>query len=229
VLLTGVGRTGQVGEEVARAFARHRADLVLVDRDAAAGAARAADLSSLGARTVAHTCDLTDAAALDRVRADVERDAPSGLAAFVHVAGGFAASGPVAESDPAVWHQQIAANLTTAYLTTRAFLPLLRRARGSIVYFASAAALPGASVSKVAAYAAAKTGVLTLMRAVAAEEKDAGVRANALAPTSIRTESNVATMGGDVRYVERETVAWWVLHLAHPDSGPVSGQVLKLG
>jgi len=36
-------------------------------------------------------------------------------------------------------------------------------------------------------------------------------------------------MGADVKYVERETVADWVLWLASPSSGPVSGQIVKLG
>jgi NAD(P)-dependent dehydrogenase (short-subunit alcohol dehydrogenase family) len=227
VLLTGAGRTGQVGEAVARAFAQRGADVILIDRERADERAR--ELDSLGTRAHAHACDLADAAAVERVRADVEAEAPEGLAAVVLLAGGFGATGPIAESDPAEFARQITINLTTAYLTTRAFLPLLRKARGSIVYFASAAALPGASVSQVSAYAAAKSGVVTLMRAVAAEERDHGVRANALAPTNIRTTTNVASMGSDVRYVERETVAHWVLHLVDPDSGPVTGQVIKLG
>ena len=160
---------------------------------------------------------------------EVSAEAPEGVHALVHLAGGFAASGPVAESDPEVWNRQIAINLTTAYLTTRAFLPLVRAARGSIVYFASAAALPGAPVAELSAYAVAKTGVLTMMRAVAAEERTTGVRANALAPTSIRTATNVASMGDEGRYVERDTVARWVLYLTDPASGPVSGQVFRLG
>ena len=81
----------------------------------------------------------------------------------------------------------------------------------------------------MAAYAAAKGAVITVMRAVAAEEREAGVRANALAPTSIRTGDNVRSMGSDVRYVSREAVANWVLWLASPLSEPVSGQVIRLG
>jgi NAD(P)-dependent dehydrogenase (short-subunit alcohol dehydrogenase family) len=122
-----------------------------------------------------------------------------------------------------------AINLTTAFVATRAFLPLVRQARGSMVYFASAAALPGASVARMSAYAAAKGGVVTLMRAVAAEEKAHGVRANALAPQAIRTDQNLSSMGEDHQYVERETVAAWVLWLCSIASGPISGQVIRLG
>ena len=113
-------------------------------------------------------------------------------------------SGPVAESTLDVWNRQIAINLTTAYLTTRAFLPLLRAGSGSIVFFASEAALPGSTGANRSAYAVAKTGVATLMRSIAAEERKNGVRANALAPASIRTAANVAAMGDDARYIERE-------------------------
>jgi NAD(P)-dependent dehydrogenase (short-subunit alcohol dehydrogenase family) len=66
-------------------------------------------------------------------------------------------------------------------------------------------------------------------RAVAAEERAHGVRANALAPTNVRTATNLAAMGSDIAYVERETVAEWIAFLCSPASGPVSGQLIKLG
>ena len=122
----------------------------------------------------------------------------------------------------------ITINLTTAFVATRAFLPLVRRARGAMVYFASTAALPRASVSNMSAYAAAKGGVVTLMRAVAAEEKGNGVRANAVAPLAIRTAENLASMGEEHQYVERETVAAWVLWLS-TRAAAVNGQVIRLG
>ena len=46
---------------------------------------------------------------------------------------------------------------------------------------------------------------------------------------NIRTATNIATMGDDARYVERQTVAHWVLYLTDPSSGPVTGQTFKLG
>jgi 3-oxoacyl-[acyl-carrier protein] reductase len=98
-----------------------------------------------------------------------------------------------------------------------------------VVFFASASALPGAAVSRLSAYTAAKGGVITLMRAVASEERDYGVRANALAPTSIRTKSNLSSMGEQTNYVSRETIADWVMWLCSSSSGPVSGQVIKVG
>src|SRR5687767_14645021 len=139
-------------------------------------------------------------------------------------------SGKVSDSDPEAWARQLGIGLTTAYLTTRAFLPLVRRRRGSIVFFASAAALPGGRIGGMSAYAVSKAGVITLMRAVAQEERETGVRANALAPTSIRTATNIESMGPDARYVEREEVADAVRFLCFsPASLAISGQVIQLG
>jgi NAD(P)-dependent dehydrogenase (short-subunit alcohol dehydrogenase family) len=148
---------------------------------------------------------------------------------LVAAAGGFAMSGPVAESDFAAWQQQLQISLITAYLATRAFLPALRAARGSIVYFASAAALPGAKTASMSGYAVAKAGVLALMQAVSQEERGNGVRANALAPTSIRTAANVSAMGANQSYVERESVADAVEWLASDGARDVTGQVIRMG
>jgi NAD(P)-dependent dehydrogenase (short-subunit alcohol dehydrogenase family) len=227
VVVTGVGRRGQAGEVVAAEFARHGASVVVVDRDDKVKE-RASDLSSHG--TIhPFACDLTDPVAAGELSASVSRLAPDGVAAVVHMAGGYAEGGPVADTEPSAWHKLIAINLTTAFVATRAFLPLVRRARGTMVYFASTAALPGAAVTNMAAYAAAKGGVVTLMRAVAAEEKANGVRANALAPLAIRTSENLESMGKDRQYVDRETVAAWVLWLCSRAAGFVSGQVVRLG
>lgn len=228
-VITGIGAKGQAGEVIARVLAERGARILGVARSATEADARAADLQAAGHDARAFAADLSD---LDQVAAlarDVGAASDGRIDALVHVAGGFAMSGPVAESDPAVYHAQLAINLTTAYLVTRAMLPLVRAARGAIVYFTSAAALPGASTARRWAYAAAKSGVIALARAVAEEERDAGVRANAIAPTAIRTAANLAAMGERVRYVEREDVAATVAWLCSDDARAVSGQVIELG
>jgi len=228
-ILTGVGREGQVGEAIARDFAERGATLALIDRTPGQVEQRAAALRAAGHDVTAHACDLTDAAAVATVVRTLA-DAHGGRAdALVHLAGGFAMSSPVAEADPALLARMLAINVTTAFLATRACLPLLRAGRGSIVYFASAAALPGATGAEMSAYAIAKSGVLALMRAVAAEERAHGVRANALAPTTIRTADNVAAMGADARYVERDSVAAVVRWLCSDAARDVTGQVIALG
>ena len=228
VVLTGVGREGQVGEAVARAFAERGARVFLVGRREDEVRARADALIAAGLRSAALSADLSDPVAVEALAARV-RDATGGrVHALVHLAGGFAASGPVADSDVAVWTRQVTINLTTAYVTARAFLPLLRATKGAIVFFGSEAALPGARVAGIAAYAAAKTAVLTLAQAIAQEERDNGVRANALAPAAIRTAANLAEMGADTAYVTREAVADVVLWLCSDAARAVTGQVVRV-
>jgi NAD(P)-dependent dehydrogenase (short-subunit alcohol dehydrogenase family) len=66
------------------------------------------------------------------------------------------------------------------------------------------------------------------MRAVAQSERPNGVRANALAPSSIRTTANVQAMGEAVRYVEREEVGDAVLYLCSAAASAVNGQLIAL-
>jgi NAD(P)-dependent dehydrogenase (short-subunit alcohol dehydrogenase family) len=228
ILLTGVGRQGQVGEIVARAFAERGATVLMVDRVAEAAEARARVLVEQGHRAGGYGCDLTNVDDVGELVARVRREHGDRLDALVSMAGGFASSGTVADGDVDLWHRMFAINLTTAYLSTRAFLPLLRASGGAIVYFASEAALPGSRVAGTAPYAAAKAGVVTLMQAVAQEERANGVRANALAPGAIRTATNVQSMGSDKRYVEREDVAAAVVWLCSNAARAVTGQVIRL-
>ena len=228
VVLTGVGAKGQVGEAVARAFADLGASLVLVDRTADKVRERVDEITSSGGSARGYACDLTNEGSVASLIDSVRRECGDRVNALVHMAGGFAMSGPVAESALDVWQRQISINLTTAYLTTRAFLPLLRPAQGAIVLFSSEAALPGAIGSNRSAYAISKIGVASLMRSIANEERKNGVRANAVAPISIRTAANVSQMGESARYIEREQVASIVTFLCSNAASAVTGELLPL-
>ena len=229
VVITGIGRKGQVGEAVARAFGERGARLVLVARSEQHARDRAADLPATGAQVMAFGADLADAAAAENLAARVLAATGSRLHALVNLAGGFAASGPVADADPREWHRMLEINLLTAMNATRVFLPALREARGAIVYIASEAALPSSRPAGIGAYAAAKGAVVSLMRAVAAEERTRGIRANALAPGAIRTADNIASMGEHAAFVERDAFAEAVLWLCTDASRAVTGQIIRLG
>ena len=228
VVLTGVGHEGQVGETVAQAFAERGARVFLVDRQESLARARADALVAAGLRAAGLGADLTDAPVVDSLATQIREATRGRVHALVHLAGGFAMSGPIADSDPAAWSRQFDINVTTAYLTIRAFLPMLRATKGAIVVFGSEAALPGARVAGMSAYAAAKTALLSLMQSIAQEERDAGVRANALAPASIRTARNLAEMGADAAFVTREAVADAVVWLCSDGARSVTGQVIRV-
>jgi NAD(P)-dependent dehydrogenase (short-subunit alcohol dehydrogenase family) len=63
---------------------------------------------------------------------------------------------------------------------------------------------------------------------VAQEEHMHGVRANAVAPTAIRTNANLDSMGDKFPYVEREAVATMIAFLCSAAAVNVSGQVIEL-
>ena len=228
IVLTGVGREGQVGEAVAAAFAELGARVFLVDRQEGEARARADALVAAGRRAAGLGVDLTDETAVAAL-AERVRDATGGrVHALVHLAGGFVSSGLVADSDASLWARQFLVNATTAYVTARAFLPMLRVTKGSLVFFASEAVLPGGRTAGVSAYAASKSALVSLMQSIAQEEGARGVRANAVAPTAIRTAANLATMGPDAAYVTREEVANVVLWLCSEEARAVSGQVIPV-
>lgn len=228
VVVTGVGQAGQVGAHLAHAFGGEGARVLLVGRTADDVEARTRELATDGIAVASFAADLADPARVAALADELRAAAGDGIDALVNAAGGFAATGPVRATEPDAWQRQLTINLATAFLTTRALLPLLRLRRGAIVYFASVAALPGATGAGTAAYAAAKSGVLALMRAVAAEEGAAGVRANAVAPSAIDTAANAASgMTGPM--VSREAVADTVLYLCSDAARAVTGQTLRLG
>ena len=227
VVVTGVARAGQVGAFVAQSFAAHGARVSIVARSISDAIARAEDMRSRGLDVHPFACDLADPAATAALARDVIAGAGR-VDALVNAAGGFSLSGAVGESDPAILAHQLSINLSTAYATTRAFLPALRASRGAVVFVASAAALPSARVKNISAYAIAKGGVITLMRAVAQEEHASGVRSNAIAPGTIRTPENVAKLQPDTRFVEPASVASTIEFLCSPAAAQLTGQVIEL-
>lgn len=227
VLVTGVGAKGQVGEAVAGALLDRGDTVLIVSRSPDEVSERAGDLSARGA-VHGYPCDLSKPNEVARLADQVRSEHGDTLDALVNLAGGFGSSGAIAQSDPTAVNRMMDINFRTAYLTTRSFMPLVERAKGSIVFFASEAALDGARSSGVAGYVAAKAAVLALMRSVADEGREKGVRANALAPAAIRTATNEHSMPAKTRYVEREEVASSVLFLCSPAASAISGQVIRL-
>jgi NAD(P)-dependent dehydrogenase (short-subunit alcohol dehydrogenase family) len=227
-VVTGVGRPGQVGEAVAREFGRRGATVAVIDRSEALAEERAASMRADGLAVSAYGCDLADADATAIVARRIAAANGGRIHALANLAGGFAMSGAVAESDPAGLQKQLSINLGSAYGATRAFLPFLRTAKGAIVFMAAAAVLPGGKLAGMSAYAVSKAAVVTLMRCVAQEERAHGVRANALAPTAIRTSTNLASMGDKFPYVEREAVAAMVAFLCSSGAANINGQVIEL-
>ena len=85
-----------------------------------------------------------------------------------------------------MWEAVLGVNLTGAWNTARATVPLLLRQGGAMVFVASIAGLKG--IENLAAYAASKHGVIGLTRTLASELAPRGVRVNAVCPTNVGTD-----------------------------------------
>ncbi len=134
--------------------------------------------------------DVTDREALLAALSPEEHGA---LDILVNNAGAGGAA-PLAKLDRAMWDEAIALNLTSAYEACRAVLPgMVARGRGRVVNVASTAGLRG--YPRVAAYVAAKHGLVGLTRALALEVAASGVTVNAVCPGF--TDTDMVTRGAE--------------------------------
>jgi NAD(P)-dependent dehydrogenase (short-subunit alcohol dehydrogenase family) len=225
VLVTGVARAGQIGHAVAHAFGKAGARLVLVDRNAVAVAERVKEFAAEGIDAKPAAGDLTepDIAAL-AVETAVKHHGR--LDAIVNVAGGLTTYGPVEQSAADAFDREIAINLKTAFLMSRAGVEALARSRGAIVNFASVAYFRPAG--QLAVYSAAKAGVAAFTQSLAVELWPRGVRVNAIAPAMVRTPDNVAQAGEGARFVEMDQLIGAVLFLAGDTSSGITGHILPV-
>jgi NAD(P)-dependent dehydrogenase (short-subunit alcohol dehydrogenase family) len=224
VLITGVGDRGQVGYALAARCLAAGARVVVTNRSGELQAIADA-LAASGGDVVAVNADLTAPADVERLLATT-RDRFGRLDALVHAAGGLGVIKAIADTTLGEFRSELERNATTTYLLLHAALPLLRESRGAIVTFASPAG--ERAVAQLGAYSAAKAGVIALTRAIALEERDNGVRANAIAPGLIDTDQNRASAGADTKFVTREQIEDVVLFLASEASSGITGQTIPV-
>jgi NAD(P)-dependent dehydrogenase (short-subunit alcohol dehydrogenase family) len=133
-----------------------------------------------------------------------------------------------AGGDLSGWTDLFRMNLLTAVTATKAALPHLRATQGAIVNVGSAPAKKAGA--GMGAYAASKAGVLRLTESVAEEEKNAGVRVNAVLPTIIDTPRNRADMpkADFSRWVKPDDIAKAILFLLSDSAAAITGAELLI-
>jgi NAD(P)-dependent dehydrogenase (short-subunit alcohol dehydrogenase family) len=151
------------------------------------------------------------------------------LDVLVHVLGGFAGGMSVAETDDATWEQMRDLNLTSAFYVLRAAIPHLRKsAAGRFVAIGSLTALePHAGLG---AYVAFKSALVSLVRTVALENRDAGLTANVVLPGTMDTPANRKAMpGADFsKWLKPADVADLILLLADERAAHITETVIPI-
>jgi NAD(P)-dependent dehydrogenase (short-subunit alcohol dehydrogenase family) len=224
------GAAGALGSEVARKLSARGDRVVLVD-----GAAARARLEQLAAGlpgTSVVAGDITD----DRTWSDalprIERElgAPPTLAALI--AGAWRGGAPLhQEKDDEIWKTMMSTNLETVHRSLVRLLPaMVARKRGSVVVVGSRAAEQPWAGAGAAAYAASKSAVVALARAVAAEVLEHGVRVNAILPSTMDTPANRAAMpkADPNRWVSLDSAAGVVAFLLSDAARDISGAALPV-
>jgi NAD(P)-dependent dehydrogenase (short-subunit alcohol dehydrogenase family) len=224
VLVTGVGRAGQIGNAVALAFGRAGAKIVACDLNAVGVAERVREFAAAGVDARPCAGDLTqpDIAAL---AVETALRHFSRLDVVVNVAGGLTTYGPLEELSSTALDREIAINLKTTILVSQAAIGALTASAGSIVNFASIAYFH--PQSPMAVYVAAKAAVAGFTQSLALELRDRKIRVNAVAPGMVRTGDNVAAAGDTAQYVEMADITNGVMSLADASSS-VTGHILPI-
>jgi 3-hydroxybutyrate dehydrogenase len=242
-VVTGAGKG--IGRSIALALADAGADVAVTARTAADLDRLTAEIQAMGCSSLAMPCDVTDVEQVQHMAARFIND--FGIDILVNNAGG-AGSHKFLNHPDELWHHMLALNLTSVYYVTKAFAPkLIEQRSGRIITVASMASRVGGSY--IAAYTAAKHGVLGLMRSLAVELLPYNITVNAICPGYVNTPmtdasvSNIASLTGmseaqarerlektspQKRLIEPEEIASIAVFLAQDSSRGITGQAINI-
>jgi len=243
-VVTGGG--SGIGAAIAQALLAAGAHVTLMGRSLERLQAQAAALHAPG-RLALQTVDVSEEVSVQQAFGAVSQGAFGPSAILVNNAGQVQTA-PLQRSSLDMWQTMLGVNLTGTFLCSREVLPaMLEQGFGRIINVASTAALTG--YPYVAAYCAAKHGVLGLTRALALEVAQRGITVNAVCPGYTETDiisravdtvvqktgrtaeqalAGFAASNPQGRLVQPAEVADAVLWLARPAAGAMNGQSIAV-
>lgn len=226
------GGASGIGAATVRRFVAEGASVMIADVQAEAAEALA---DELGDATASRRVDVTDAAAVDELM-EAAVETFGGLDVVFNNAG-ISAMGRVDEVGLDDWHRVIDVDLNAVFYGCRSAVPHLRaRGGGAIVNTASISGMFGDW--GIAAYNAAKGGVMNLTRAMAADHARDNIRVNAVCPGGVETAMTDALVNSrrareqyrrlipQARMGKPEEIAAAVAFLASDDASYVNGHGL---
>lgn len=182
------GASQGLGREIAAAYVRAGASVVVCARDAAMIEATRGDLAALagpGQRVIAQACDVSDATQVTALVNDALAALPD-LDILVNSAGIYGPKGLVEDNDWSAWIRCIEIDLFGAVLLCRAIVPhLKRRGAGKIIQLSGGGAT--APLARLSAYATAKAAVVRFAETLAIELAPHHVDVNCIAPGALNT------------------------------------------
>jgi len=219
VLITGA--KGGLGAHVMQAFLESRAQVIGTSRQIAATDFPLPNFTPMPADlTKAEDAGQLAAAVIARFqRIDV----------LVHVAGGFAGGSPIHETDDGTWDGMMNLNLRAAFNILRAVIPPMRLEKhGRIIAIGSRAGVEPAA--NIAAYAASKAALVSLVKTAALENKTFGITANVILPGTIDTEANRKSdpAGNHSKWVSPEKLAALAFYLASDAAAEITGAAIPV-
>ena len=233
-VVTGGGRG--IGKAIALRFAREGADIVVVDLNREAAEGTAGEVRALGLRALVKVVDVSESDAVEIAMAGVVEEFAR-LDILVNNAG-VEKRAPFLEITRDDWQRQLDVNLSgTFYCAQAAARQMAKRGYGRIVNLSSVAGLIGPI--DLAAYGAAKAGIVGLTRAAALDLADYGITVNAIAPGPVETELMLGAWTADAlrerpqhgaiaRFGTVDEIAHTALFLAAPESGFITGVTISV-
>ena len=222
VIVTGAA--GNLGRAVASAFADGDANVVLVDRHRERLAER---YGRETARTLFVAADLARPADTAGV-AQRARERFGRIDVLCNVAGAFRMGAPVHETKDADWDLLFGANVRSVLNTARAVVPVMLKAAAA----RSSMSAHGrrARRREHGRIHGAKTVVLRLTEAMAAELRDRNINVNCVLPSTLDTPENRAAMpdADSSRFVAPEDLAQVIVFLASPAARAIHGAALPV-
>jgi NAD(P)-dependent dehydrogenase (short-subunit alcohol dehydrogenase family) len=230
-----IGGTSGIGLTLAKGLARAGANVVPSGRRSDLVEAAACEVRALGRQSLACPADVASRDSLESLLNTVLQ-VFSSVEILVNCAGRTTRK-PTLDMPEAEWDEILDTNLTGTLRACQVFgRPMVERRQGRIINIASLSSFVG--LHEVAAYAASKSGVLSLTRSLAVEWAPHNVCVNAIIPGVFRTDLNAALLDGTARgreflmrtpmqrFGQLEELVGAAVYLASDEASFTTGQAL---